>query len=208
MKLDLYNQKGENIGTVEAPKSCFEVPFKNGLIHEALLRQLSNARKPIAHTKNKAEVHGGGRKPYPQKGTGRARQGSIRNPHYKGGGVAFGPRNTRNFEKGLPRGQRRLALTSALSQKAREKGVIVLDTFTNDKPSTKVFATMLKKLPVRTKTLIVLSGHNDLIETSSRNIPRVKTLLASYLNIKDLQSFKSIIFLQDAIDSVAKTFAS
>lgn len=208
MKLDLYNQSGEKTGTIEAPKEFFEVDFKGGLVHEAYLRQLSNGRVAIAHTKTKAEVRGGGRKPYPQKGTGRARQGSIRNPHYIGGGVAFGPRNNANFEKLMPKKMRRLALFSALSQKARSNEVIVLDSFKTDKPSTKTFAALVKKLPVKQDALIVLAEKNEGIEKSARNIDNVKTILVNYVNIKDLMKYGEVVFMKDAIAQMGKVFAN
>ena len=107
MKVDLYTQKGEKKGQVELKKEFFEVPYNEGLIHQALIRQQANARSPIAHTKIRREVRGGGRKPFRQKGTGSARQGSRRSPHFKGGGVVFGPRNTRNFEVDMPKKQRK-----------------------------------------------------------------------------------------------------
>ncbi len=208
MKLDLYNQSGEKTGTFEGPKEFFEVSFKGGLIHEAYLRQLSNGRVAIAHTKTKAEVRGGGRKPYPQKGTGRARQGSIRNPHYMGGGVAFGPRNNANFEKLMPKKMRRLALFSALSQKARSNEVIVLDSFKTDKPSTRTFAALVKKLPVKQDALIVLAEKNEGIEKSARNIKNVKTILVNYVNIKDLMKYGEVVFMKDAIAQMEKVFAN
>lgn len=206
MKLDLYNQQGEKTGTVDAPKEFFEVKFKGGLVHEALLRQLSNGRNAIAHTKTKAEVRGGGRKPYAQKGTGRARQGSIRNPHYIGGGVAFGPRNNASFEKRMPKQMRRLAVFGALSKKADSKEVIVLDSFKTDKPSAKAFAALIKKLPVKQDALVVLSGKNANLEMSARNVKNVKTILVNYLNIQDLIKYGEVVFLKDALDTMGKVF--
>lgn len=208
MKLDTYNQQGEKTGTIEAPKAFFEVPLKNGLIHSAYLRQLGNARKPIAHTKLKGEVRGGGKKPYPQKGTGQARQGSIRNPHYKGGGVAFGPRNVRNFEKLMPKKQRRLALFSMLSRKAKDNDILVLESFTGEKPQTKAFAGLMKKLPVKRDALIVTADKNETLEKSARNIANVKTILVNYLNIKDLLTFDTVVFLKKAIAEMEKVFGN
>lgn len=206
MKLDLYNQNGEKTGSVEAPKEFFEVKFKGGLVHEALLRQLANGRVAIAHTKTKAEVRGGGRKPYAQKGTGRARQGSIRNPHYIGGGVAFGPRNTATFEKKMPKQMRRLAMFGALSKKASEKEIIVLDSFATDKPSARSFAAMMKKLPIRQDALVVLSEKNENFEKSARNVKNVKTILVNYINIHDLIKYSNVVFLKDAIEKMDTIF--
>lgn len=206
MKLDLYNQQGEKTGTIEAPKEFFEVRFQGGLVHEAYLRQLSNARRPIAHTKTKAEVRGGGKKPYPQKGTGQARQGSIRNPHYKGGGVAFGPRNNANYEKLMPKKMRRLAIFGALSKKASEKGVMVLEDFKTEKPSAKTFASLVKKLPVKQDVLLILGAKDVNTERSARNVKNVKTLLVNYLNIKDLMKFSEVLFMKNAIENLPKIF--
>lgn len=206
MKLDKYNQQGEKVGTIEAPKEFFEVPLKNGLIHSAYIRQLANARKPIAHTKLKCEVRGGGKKPYPQKGTGQARQGSIRNPHYKGGGVAFGPRNIRNFEKLMPKKQRRLALFSMLSNKAKDNDIMILESFITEKPQTKVFANLMKKMPTKRDTLLVTAEKNEMLEKSSKNIANVKTILVNYLNIKDLLTFDTVVFLEKAIEQMGVVF--
>ena len=208
MKLDVYNQSGEKTGTLEAPAKFFEVKFKSGLIHEAYLRQLSNGRNAIAHTKTKAEVRGGGRKPYPQKGTGRARQGSIRNPHYIGGGVAFGPRNNANFEKLMPKKMRRLALFSALSQKAKENSIMVLEGFNTEKPSTKAFATLIKKLPIKQDVLVVTGLKNIGLEKSARNVGNVKTISVGYMNIQDFMKYSEVVFLKDAISEMEKVFAS
>ncbi|MFA7277695.1 MAG: 50S ribosomal protein L4 [Candidatus Gracilibacteria bacterium] len=208
MKLDVYNQKGEKTGTLEAPKQFFDISFKGGLIHEAYLRQLANGRVAIAHTKTKAEVRGGGRKPYPQKGTGQARQGSIRNPHYMGGGVAFGPRNNANFEKLMPKKMRRLALFSALSQKARENSVMVLEDFTTEKPSAKAFAALMKKLPIKQDVLLVTGLKNETLEKSARNVANVKTISVGYMNIKDFMKYSEVLFLKDALEQMEKVFTS
>ena len=206
MKIDLYNQKGEKSGTLELPKEIFEVPFNKDLVHQALVRQLSNKRAAIAHTKTKGEVRGGGRKPYAQKHTGRARQGSIKNPHMKGGGVALGPRNNRNFEKMMPKKQRRLALFSALSEKARSNELLGLEGYEADKPKTKDFASLLRKLAIEKDVLIVLSEKNSVIQKSTNNIPFAKTILANYINIQDLQRYQKVLFFKDSIKKLESNF--
>lgn len=208
MKVTLYSQKGEMTGEVELPKEIFEIPFNKDLVHQALLRQLSNKRTAIAHTKTRAEVRGGGRKPFRQKGTGNARQGTIRAPHMRGGGVVFGPRNTRNFIKDMPKKQRRKALFCALSEKARDNEIIALEGYKAEKPQTKVFSTMLQKLPIEKDVLIVIPEKNQIIQQSSKNIPFAKTILASYLNIKDLQKYEKILLFKDAIDKLKETYLS
>jgi large subunit ribosomal protein L4 len=206
MKIDLYNQKGEKKGQIELQKEYFEQPFNEDLIHQAHVMQTANARKAIAHTKTKAEVRGGGKKPYAQKHTGNARQGSSRNPHFVGGGVAFGPRNDRNFSKNMPRGQRRQALLSALSDKARENQIIALDKYEGVEAKTKIFAEMLSKLPIPRRALFVLPAKNALIEKSSKNLSNVKTILVNYLNITDLINYKTVIFLEESLGKMNEIF--
>lgn len=208
MKITLYSQKGEMTGEIELPKEIFEVPFNKDLVHQALLRQLSNKRVAIAHTKTRAEVRGGGRKPFRQKGTGNARQGTIRAPHMRGGGVVFGPRNTRNFTKDMPKKQRRKALFCALSEKARDNEIIALEGYQAEKPQTKTFSAMLQKLPIERDVLIVIPEKNQIIQQSSKNIPFAKTILANYLNIKDLQKYEKVLLLKDAIDKIKETYLS
>ncbi|MBI2634276.1 50S ribosomal protein L4 [Candidatus Peregrinibacteria bacterium] len=207
MKTDLYSQTGEKKGTIELPKEFFEIPFNKDLIHQALVRQLANTRLATAHTKTRAEVRGGGRKPYRQKGTGNARQGSIRSPQWKGGGRVFGPRNDRNYYREMPKKQRRKALFSALSYKAGHNEIIALEGYETKKPKTKEFNTLLKKLPIERDVLIVIPQKNSDIQLSSRNIPNAKTILVNYLNIQDLQKFEKVLFLKDAIDKLKEIFS-
>ena len=202
-KIDLYNQSGQKQGTITVSDKIFATKFNKDLVHQALLRQLSNARPGVyAHTKTKAEVRGGGRKPFRQKGTGKARQGSIRNPHWIGGGVAFGPRNNRNFQKDMPKKQRRLALFSALSLKMTENKIMALDKYEAKKINTQSFIKTLQSLPIDKDVLIVLPEKNEIVEKSSRNLPFTKTILVNYINIADLQKYDNILFLGE--DSVKK----
>lgn len=205
MKADLYTQTGEKKGQVELKKEFFEIPYNEDLIHQALVRQQANARTLVAHTKQRAEVRGGGRKPYRQKGTGYARQGSRRSPHFKGGGVVFGPRNTRNFKVDMPKKQRRKALFSALSVKAKNNEILALEKYEGD-VKTKLFAEMLKKLPVERNVLIVIPEKNEVIQKSSNNLPNVKTILINYLNIADLQKFRNVLFLKEALTKMEEVF--
>ncbi len=206
MKVDLYSQKGEKKGALDLPKEIFEVPFNKDLIHQALIRQLANKRVAIAHTKTRGEVRGGGRKPFKQKGTGRARQGSIRSPLLRGGGVVFGPRNNRNFKKDMPKKQRRKALFSALSEVARNKNVIALEEFKIEKPKTKDFADLIKKLPIERNVLIVLAEKDEIIQKSTRNIENAKTILANYLNIHDLQKYRKVLLMKGAEEKMKELF--
>jgi len=208
MKVDLYTQTGEKSGQITLPKEVFDKPYNEDLIHQALVRQLSNRRINLAHTKTRSEVRGGGRKPFKQKGTGNARQGTIRAPHMRGGGVVFGPRNNRNFTKDMPKKQRRAALFSALSVKAKDGNIIALEKYETDKPKTKEFNELLKKLPIERNVLIVIPEKDINVLKSSSNIPNAKTIQVSYINIHDLQKHQTVLFFKDAIDKVKETFLS
>lgn len=207
LQVDLYNQNGEKKGQVKVSETIFGQKFNQDLVHQALVRQAANARLGmIAHTKTKGEVNGTGKKPFRQKGTGGARQGSLRNPHQRHGGVALGPRNNRNYSQMMPKKQRRLALFSALSHKLAEGKILALDEYKNEQVKTKAFVDMLHKLPIETDVLMVLSEKNDLIAKSSRNLPFVKTLLVNYLNIADLQKYDHILFLEKALKKIEEVF--
>lgn len=206
MKIDLYSQKGEKSGTLDLPKEIFEIEFNADLVHQALIRQLANRRVAIAHTKARGEIRGGGRKPYRQKGTGNARQGSIRSPQFRGGAVIFGPTKFRNFEKDMPKKQRRKALFSALSEKARNNEILGLEGYEAEKFKTKDFATMLRKLPIEKDVLIVIASKNPTIQKSSQNIPFAKTILANYVNIQDLQRYEKVLLFKDSVDKLKEVF--
>lgn len=206
LKAPLYNQKGERTGEVNLNSAIFEIPFNRDLVHQALVRQLSMGRLVLAHAQTKGEVRGGGRKPWRQKGTGRARQGSTRSPIWKGGGVTFGPRNTRNFKKDMPKQQRRKALFCALSEKARENKILALDKYEADKPKTKEFVAMVKKLPIEKDVLVVIAEKSDMLQKAARNLKIVKTISAGYLNIRDLMKYDKVLFLKSALDKLEKTF--
>lgn len=206
MKIDIYTQTGEKKGTFELPKDIFEIPYNEDLIHQALIRQLSNNRTTTAHTKTRTEVRGGGRKPFRQKGTGNARQGSIRSPLLRGGGIVFGPRKNRNYSKNMPKKQRRQALFSALSEKARNNEIFALEKFDSKEPKTKLFAEMLKKIPIEKDVLIVIPEKDKIVQKSSRNIPNAKTILVNYLNIQDLQRHNNILFFKEAVEKLENIF--
>lgn len=206
MNIDLYSQAGEKLKAVAVADAIFNTEVNEGLIHQAYVRQMSNARYNLAHTLTKGETRGGGAKPFRQKGTGNARQGSIRNPHYRGGGVAMGPRNVRNFEKDMPKKQRRKALFSALTLKAQDNHIIALDQYKETEVKTKSIVTMLSKMPVARKTLIVLDEKNAVLQKSANNVPNVKTLLVNYLNIADLLKYDQVMFLKGALKKAEEIF--
>jgi len=206
MKVDLFAFDGEKKGSVSLPKEIFGMEVNEGLMHEALLRQRSNARIDTAFTKTKTEVRGGGRKPWKQKGTGRARQGSIRSAQWRGGGVIFGPRADRNYERQMPKKMRRKALLSALSVVAKGERIVALESFDATAPKTKAALNILTKMGDARRTLVVTSGRHEVLEKSFRNLQNVKTIFANYLNIVDLLSADRIIFLTDAIAKTEEIF--
>ena len=206
MDAKVYSHEGTEVGKISLPEAVFGVKWNADLVHEVVVGMQANARESTAHTKDRSEVRGGGRKPYKQKHTGRARQGSIRAPHFKGGGVTFGPRNVRNFVKDMPKKQRRLALFSALSEKARNNEIIALEDYKTERPRTKDFAAMLKKLPIKRNVLVIIPEKDPSIQKSSKNIAFAKTILASYANIHDLQKYGSILLLKKTVEKMKETF--
>ncbi|EKD49542.1 MAG: 50S ribosomal protein L4 [uncultured bacterium] len=208
MKIQTYNIKGEKSGSFELNPDIFGVKPKQSLIYQALSVQVANARRPIAHTKIRSEVRGGGRKPWRQKGTGRARAGSTRSPIWKGGGIVFGPRNTKIFEKKINKKAKRKALFMVLTSKVFDKQMIVLDKLEMTEIKTKEFAKILKKLSLTEKrTLLVIPAkENAKVAKSARNIPFVKVIRANSLNVKDLLDYEFILFPKSSVEIIEKTF--
>ncbi|PIQ77923.1 50S ribosomal protein L4 [Candidatus Peregrinibacteria bacterium CG11_big_fil_rev_8_21_14_0_20_41_10] len=207
MQVIVYDQKGKEVEKLTLNEQIFGIVPNEELVHQALVRQHANARIATAQVKGRSDVRGGGRKPYRQKGTGRARQGSIRAPHYVGGGVVFGPTTDRNYTKQMPKKQRRKALFSALSSKAAANAIIVLDKYVDKDEKTKNFATTLSLLPMTRNALVVTDRQTkDLINRVSGNLPEVKTILTQYLNIADLLKYRTIIFLKDSLLEIDSIF--
>jgi len=209
MQVPLRNIQGQTVGEVELRDDVFGLIVdraKLSVMHQAYLRQMANARQGNADTKTRGEVAGGGKKIWKQKGTGHARQGSIRAPHWRHGGVVFGP-HPRSYEQKMPRKMRRLALRSALSAKAAEGQIVVLDELALDTPRTKEMVTILDNLQLMTSVLIVLPEGNAAVEQSVRNIPAVKTLRAHYLNVRDLLGYDYVVMPQGAL-AVVESFLS
>lgn len=201
MRVPVRNMAGETVGDMELRDDVFAVPVNQAVMHQALVRQRANARLGTVQTKTRSDVSGGGRKPWRQKGTGRARQGSIRAPHWKGGGVVFGP-HPRSYEQRMPRKMRRLALRSALSAKAAEERVLVLDTLQMDAPRTKDMVNMLGRLAVEGSALILLTESDWAVERSAGNLPDVKTLRTASLNVADLLGFDYLILPMLAVEAI------
>jgi large subunit ribosomal protein L4 len=192
MQVPVYNAQGEQVRETELRDEIFAAPINDALMHQALLRQLANARLGTHKAKTRGEVSGGGRKPWRQKGTGRARQGSIRAPHWKGGGIVFGPR-PRSYEQKMPRKMRRQALRSALSVKAAGSQLVLLEALEMAEPRTKEIVGMLQRLGIESSALILLPGRDDVILRSVQNLPEVRTLVAQYLNVRDLLKYDYVL---------------
>lgn len=202
METKIYNQEGKASGSVELNDSIFAVVVNENLIHRALVYQLANARIAVAHTKTRWERRGSTRKIYRQKWTGRARMWSNRSPIRKKGWVAFGPRNNRNFTILMNRKERRLALFSVLTSKLQDNNLIVVDWVSFDVPSTKQANSFYKALPYEKNILYGMASSNKNIEKSSSNLPYVKTILSSYLNIKDLLKYNTLVLDKDSLESL------
>jgi large subunit ribosomal protein L4 len=202
----VVDQAGVETGTVELPEAIFGIEPNLPVMHQALIRQLANGRQGTSSTKTRSEVRGGGRKPWRQKGTGRARQGSTRAPHWEGGGVVFGP-HPRSFRIDMPRKQRRLALRSALSAKAQDGGLLVLESFEIEAPRTKAVADLIRGVDSPRKVLVVLGSHNEMFEKSARNIPEVRLTLAGNLSVRDIIGADKVLITRDAIEHIEEAFA-
>ena len=198
MAVSMYNTRGEAVGEIDLPTDIFDAPVNVSLMHQALVRQLANARQGTHKAKSRGEVNRSKAKWYRQKGTGRARHGSRNANLFVGGGVAHGPR-PRSYAKKMPRKMRRAALRSALSVKAMEDQIVVLDNLEVETPKTREMAAVLKNLGLDQRVLILLPERNELIEKSARNLPQVKTLRASYLNIRDLLKYDYVLMPIDAL---------
>lgn len=207
MLLPLKDMAGNQTGELEVSDAVFDAPFRPHLMHQALMLQLSNGRLGTHKVKTRSEVAGGGRKPWRQKGTGRARQGSTRAAQWVGGGIVFGPR-PRKYVKDMPKKMRRAALRSALSVKAQAGQVVVVDGLAMDAPKTKQAVAMLKALGVDGQSvLVVVAEPNVAIQRSFSNLPDAKTLLSGYLNVRDLLGYDTVVFAREAIEPVESWLA-
>jgi large subunit ribosomal protein L4 len=200
-KLALLNQSGSKVGDIELSDSIFGIEPNEAVLFETILMQRASLRQGNHKVKNRSEVRGGGRKPWRQKGTGRARQGTIRAPQWRGGGVVFGP-TPRSYSYKLPKKVRRLAVKSALSSKAREESILVLDALSFNAPKTKEFIKVLAGLSVAKKTLIVTDGIDENVVLSARNIPGVTIVSANGINVLDLVAHDKLIMTKAAVEKV------
>jgi large subunit ribosomal protein L4 len=205
-KVSLYNVSGEQIGEVELADSVFGIEPHKLVLRDAVLMQQASLRAGTHKVKGRSEVRGGGRKPWKQKGTGRARQGSIRAPQWKGGGTVFGP-TPRSYAYKLPKKVRRLAIRSALSSKVLENEIIVLDQLALNAPKTKDFVAILKNLQVDRKALVVSADYDENVALSARNIPGVKFVGAEGINVLDVLVHDKLIITKGAVDKVEEVLA-
>lgn len=201
MLVPIYNIRGEVVGERDLPESIFGIEPNEDLMHQALVRQLANARLGTHDTKTRGEVSGGGRKPWRQKGTGRARQGSTRSPIWRGGGIVFGP-TPRSYSLDMPKKMRRAAVRSALSVKARDGLVTLVDDLDLGGRRTKDMMQLLANLQVGEDVLIALDQRNENVEIASRNLPRVKVIQAGYLNVRDLLGYERLLLPVSSLDII------
>ena len=208
MLVDVLNMEGQKVSSVELPASIFEAPVHSDLMHQALVRQQANARLGTHDTKTRSEVSGGGRKPWKQKGTGRARQGSTRAPHWKGGGHVHTP-HLHSYFLAMPRKMRRAALCSALTVKAKDAGVVVVDELKLDEPKTRLMAQALNSLVGGSSALVLIpeKAAFEGVIRSTNNLPDTKVLVASYLNIRDLLVFDKLVMPLAALDVIKANLA-
>ena len=204
MKVDVVDIEGKKVKSVELPAKIFEAPINKSLMHQAYVRQIANARLGTHKTKNRSEVSGGGRKPWRQKGTGRARQGSIRAPQWVGGGGVHTPR-PRDYSQKMPRKMRRAALRSALSVKAADQEILILDDIAITEPKTREMVQVKNNLAGDSSVLLIIPEKNetfDQIHKAANNIPDIKLLNANYMNIRDLIGYEKVIIPLAALEVI------
>lgn len=205
-KVALYDMSGAQIGEVDLNEQIFGIKPNKAVLYDFVKMQLANKRVGTSSTKTRAEVRGGGKKPWRQKGTGRARVGSNRNPIWTGGGAAFGPK-PRDYSYRLPRKVRRLAMKSALSSKVIDNNIIVIDQLTFEEPKTRLMVQVLEKLNTGKKTLVVTADGDINVTKSAGNIPGVKLLRADFINVYDLLNYQTLLITKAAVSQLEEVFA-
>ena len=205
-KIDVYNIEGKKVSTLELNDSVFGIKPNEAVVHSALVNYMANQRQGTASTKTRAEVSGGGRKPWKQKGTGRARQGSTRSPQWIKGGIALGPK-PRDYRYTINKKERRLAIKSVLSSKVLENNLVVVDTLQFEEIKTKQMVNALANLKVEGKTLVVLPEKNLNVQKSAKNIENVKTTLINTINVYDLLKYKKLVLTVDTIKKLEEVYA-
>jgi large subunit ribosomal protein L4 len=204
--IPLYDRAGKTVGDVELSDALFAAPINAAVLHQVVTAQLAGRRTGTHDTKTRGEIRGGGRKPYRQKGTGRARQGTVTAPHYRGGGVVFGP-HPRSYEQRLPRKMKRLALRGALTAKLGDDQLKVIDTFGLEAIKTSELAGVLRALGATGRVLVVAPGRDQTLELSARNLPTVEIILADSLNVVDLINADLVLIEQPALSRMQEVYA-
>ena len=204
--IDVYNVEGKKVSTVDLKEEIFGIEPNEAVVHSVLVNYLANQRQGTQSTKTRAEVRGGGRKPWRQKGTGRARQGSIRAPQWIKGGIALGPK-PRSYKYRVNKKERRLAIKSLLSSKVLENNLVVVDKFDLKEIKTKTMATAMKNLKVEGKALIVLPANNEMVQKSARNLADVRTSSVSTINVYDLLKYNKLVVTVDTIKKLEEVYA-
>jgi len=207
LRRKVYNQDGQEIEELELPEEIFGLKLNKDLIHQAVVAQMANSREAIAHVKDRSEVRGGGKKPWRQKGTGRARHGSIRSPIWRGGGVTFGPTKERNFSKKINKKMRQKALLMVLSSKAKDNELVILDDLKLNSPKTKEMAGIMKNLEkakkdIKRSSLVVLVKKNENIVKAIKNIPKMGAIGINNLNVVDVLKYKYLIMNKEGINEL------
>jgi len=206
MQIDILNTVGDVVASQELDETVWGIEPNIPVMHQALLRQQANARLGTHDTKTRAEVRGGGRKPWRQKGTGRARQGSTRAPQWAGGGVVFGP-HPRKYTQAMPRQMRVLAIRSALSAKFQDERMTVVQGLSEIEPKTKAMKTIIEKLPESRSVLIVIPEKSEVVDRAASNLPNVRTILASYVNVRDVLKYERLVVTPEAIAKIEELWA-
>ena len=204
-KVAVYNMEGKEVDSIELNDSIFGVEINEHLVHMAVLQQLANKRQGTQKAKTRSEVSGGGRKPWRQKGTGHARQGSTRSPQWTGGGVVFAPK-PRDYSFKMNKKEKRIALLSALSSKVADNKIVVLDAFNLDEVKTKKFAEVMSNLKVD-KALVVIEGENKNVVLSGRNIPTVKVSATNEINTYDVLKYTTLVVTKAAVEKLEEVYA-
>jgi large subunit ribosomal protein L4 len=201
----IYNIEGKEVGSLELSDAVFGVEINDHLVHMAVVLQLANKRQGTQSAKTRAEVSGGGKKPWRQKGTGHARQGSTRSPQWKGGGVVFAPK-PRDYSFKMNKKEKALAIKSALTSRVNESKFFVLDDLNFDEIKTKKMKTVLDNLKVE-KALVILDQKNDNVQLSARNLPKVRTVLSNSINVYDILKYDTLVLTKDAIAKIEEVYA-
>jgi large subunit ribosomal protein L4 len=206
MKYPVYNQRGEKLKDIVLPKEIFEQELLSELLQQVVVAQQANRRSVIAHTKIRSEVSGGGRKPWRQKGTGRARHGSIRSPIWRGGGITFGPRKDKNYKQKINRKMAQKALLIALSTKAKDQEMKILDKISLPEPKTKLMQIILDKLSLPGSIMIVINKDNRLLKRAGRNLEKTRIVFVEQINALDLLSYRNLLITLPAIENLKERF--